>query len=38
MDLKSGAADLAARPSLTIKRRLNASPEKIYVAWTDPKK
>jgi uncharacterized protein YndB with AHSA1/START domain len=38
MDLKSGAADLAARPSLTIKRRLNASPEKIYAAWTDPKK
>lgn len=38
MDLKSGAADLAARPSLTVKRRLKASPEKIYAAWTDPKK
>ena len=31
------AADLAA-PSLTIKRRLNASPEKVYAAWTDPEK
>ncbi len=24
----------AARPSLTLKRRLNASPEKVYAAWT----
>ena len=27
-----------AKPSLTIKRRLNASPAKVYDAWTDPKK
>lgn len=26
------------RPSLTIKRRFNASPEKLYAAWTDPEK
>jgi uncharacterized protein YndB with AHSA1/START domain len=30
------AAHLAARPSLTLKRRLNASPERVYEAWTDP--
>ena len=29
---------LAARPSLTLKRRLNARPERIYAAWTDPEK
>jgi uncharacterized protein YndB with AHSA1/START domain len=33
----AGAA-LAARPSLTFKRRLNAPPEKVYAAWTDPQK
>jgi uncharacterized protein YndB with AHSA1/START domain len=34
-----GQATLAQlRPSLTIKRRLNASPEKVYAAWTDPQK
>ncbi len=41
MAIKSNAvsnADLAARPSLTFKRRLNASPEKVYAAWTDPEK
>jgi uncharacterized protein YndB with AHSA1/START domain len=27
---------LAAKPSLTLKRRLNAKPEKVYAAWTDP--
>ncbi len=27
----------ALKPSLTLKRRLNASPEKVYAAWTDPK-
>jgi uncharacterized protein YndB with AHSA1/START domain len=32
------ATDLVARPSLTIKRHLNASPEKVYAAWTDPQK
>ena len=25
-------------PSLTIKRRFKAPPEKVYAAWTDPKK
>lgn len=29
---------LAAKPSLTIKRRLNAPPEKVYAAWTQPEK
>lgn len=29
-------AELAARPSLTLTRRLNAPPEKVYAAWTDP--
>jgi uncharacterized protein YndB with AHSA1/START domain len=32
------AAAPDARPSLTFKRRLNASPEKVYAAWTDPQK
>jgi uncharacterized protein YndB with AHSA1/START domain len=27
-----------SRPSLTINRRLNASPEKVFAAWTDPEK
>jgi uncharacterized protein YndB with AHSA1/START domain len=26
------------KPSLTIKRRFNAPPEKVYSAWTDPEK
>jgi uncharacterized protein YndB with AHSA1/START domain len=26
----------AVKPSLTLKRRLNAAPEKIYAAWTEP--
>jgi uncharacterized protein YndB with AHSA1/START domain len=34
----AGDAGLIARPSLTFKRRLNASPEKVYAAWTDPQK
>ena len=41
MATKSGAAGdagLAVRPSLTLKRRLNAPPEKVYAAWTDPQK
>jgi uncharacterized protein YndB with AHSA1/START domain len=29
---------VAAKPSLTLKRRLNAAPEKVYAAWTDPEK
>jgi uncharacterized protein YndB with AHSA1/START domain len=34
-----GEATLALlRPSLTIKRRFKASPEKLYAAWTDPEK
>jgi uncharacterized protein YndB with AHSA1/START domain len=31
-------AELAARPSLTLTRRLNAAPEKVYAAWADPEK
>jgi uncharacterized protein YndB with AHSA1/START domain len=31
-------ASLATKPSLTLKRHLNASPEKVYAAWTDPEK
>jgi uncharacterized protein YndB with AHSA1/START domain len=30
------AAHLGAAPSLTLKRRLNAPPERVYAAWTDP--
>jgi uncharacterized protein YndB with AHSA1/START domain len=26
------------KPSLTLKRRLKASPEKVFAAWTDPEK
>jgi len=29
---------VAAKPSLTLKRRLNAPPAKVYAAWTDPAK
>ncbi len=36
MSLAQTAA--AARPSLTLKRRLNAPAEKVYAAWTDPEK
>ena len=31
-------AGLVSRPSLTLKRRINAIPEKVYAAWTDPEK
>jgi uncharacterized protein YndB with AHSA1/START domain len=31
-------ADPAARPSLTFKRRINASPETVFAAWIDPQK
>jgi len=31
-------AGLATKPSLTIKRRINAAPAKVYAAWTDPQK
>ena len=27
---------VAQKPSLTLKRRLNAPPAKVYAAWTDP--
>ena len=33
----STAPNQAVKPSLTLKRRLNAAPEKVYAAWTDPK-
>lgn len=29
---------MLAKPSLTLKRKLNASPAKVYEAWTDPQK
>ena len=29
---------LATKPSLTLKRRLNAPPAKVYAAWTEPAK
>ena len=29
---------VAEKPSLTLKRRLNAAPEKVYAAWTDPQR
>ena len=29
---------MSSKPSLTIRRRLNASPAKVYDAWTDPAK
>ena len=38
MATKSGAAGVAGTPSLTVKRRLNAPPAKVYAAWTDPQK
>ncbi|WP_156927793.1 SRPBCC domain-containing protein [Bradyrhizobium sp. Tv2a-2] len=38
MAAASGIADPIARPSLTFKRRINAPPERVFAAWTDPKK
>jgi uncharacterized protein YndB with AHSA1/START domain len=41
MAVKSSAAadpGFSTRPSLTLKRRLNAPPEKVFSAWTDPEK
>jgi uncharacterized protein YndB with AHSA1/START domain len=41
MAIKPNAAvdtSFAARPSLTLKRHLNARPEQVYAAWTDPAK
>jgi uncharacterized protein YndB with AHSA1/START domain len=34
----SAAPRLAGKPSLTLKRHLNAPPEKVFAAWTDPAK
>ena len=34
----STTAGLVRQPSLTLKRRLNASPAKVYAAWTSPQK
>ena len=34
----SARAKVAPKPSLTLKRRLNAPPERVYAAWTDPEK
>src|SRR5262249_41039201 len=33
-----GGRLMAGKPSLTIKRRFNAPPEKVFSAWTDPEK
>src|SRR5262249_16291101 len=32
------AVQTATKPSLTLKRRLNAPPAKVFAAWTDPEK
>jgi len=32
------ATAIAVKPSLTIKRRFDAPPEKVFAAWTDPEK
>ena len=34
----SANANIAVKPSLTLKRRFNAPPEKVYAAWTEPEK
>jgi uncharacterized protein YndB with AHSA1/START domain len=34
----SSQSSVAVKPSLTLKRRLHAPPEKVYAAWTDPEK
>ncbi|HZP69691.1 MAG TPA: SRPBCC domain-containing protein [Pseudolabrys sp.] len=31
-------ATITTKPSLTIRRRFNASPAKVFAAWTDPEK
>jgi uncharacterized protein YndB with AHSA1/START domain len=35
---QSSSTAIDSRPSLTLKRRFSASPEKVYAAWTDPQK
>ena len=32
------ATATAVKPSLTLKRRFNASPAKVFAAWIDPEK
>jgi uncharacterized protein YndB with AHSA1/START domain len=32
----SAQPNLAVKPSLMLKRRLNAAPAKVYAAWTEP--
>jgi len=34
----AGDAGFVTKPSLTVKRCLNAPPAKVYAAWTDPEK
>jgi uncharacterized protein YndB with AHSA1/START domain len=34
----AAGAGLDTRPRLTLTRRINAAPEKVYAAWTDPQK
>jgi uncharacterized protein YndB with AHSA1/START domain len=34
----SAQPSVITKPSLSIKRRLNASPAKVFAAWTDPAK
>ena len=34
----TSSPNVVQKPSLTLKRRLNAPPEAVYAAWTDPKK
>jgi uncharacterized protein YndB with AHSA1/START domain len=34
----AAAPHLDTRPSLTLTRRINAKPEQVYAAWTDPQK
>jgi len=34
----SPSPDVVQKPSLTLKRRLNASPAKVFSAWTDAQK
>ena len=37
-EVMSAQPKVAIKPSLTLKRRLNAAPEKVFAAWTDPEK
>ncbi len=36
--MSSTAHAVTPRPSLTLKRHLDAAPERVYAAWADPKK